>query len=147
MKVNQIMSIDPACCTREESAERAASIMRLLDVGCVPIIDDEQSNKLIGIVTDRDLCMNVVADGKDPKNITVEECMTDELICCRSDDEVEKVMTLMQKHQIRRIPVVDNEGHIEGIVATADIALNAETSSEEIEETLKAISEPDSFAA
>lgn len=147
MKVREVMSIDPACCTRSETAERAASLMRLLDVGVIPVVDDDKNNKLVGIVTDRDLCMHVVADGRDPAAVTLDECMTDELITCSAKDDLERVLALMQKYQIRRIPVVDEKGRIEGIIATADIALNADAACEDIEETLKAISEPDQFAA
>lgn len=140
MKIDQIMTIDPVCCTKSETAEVAASMMRDLNVGVIPIVENEKSYKIVGVVTDRDLCMSVVADGKDPKNTMLEDCMTGKLIFCAPEDDIEDVLKLMQKHQIRRIPVVDKENRIEGIVSTADIALHAKVSSQEMDQTIKEIS-------
>jgi len=142
MKVDQIMTVNPTCCAQSDTADKAAGIMRDNDVGSVPVVESDQLYKLVGIVTDRDLCLNVIADGRDPKKVSVGECMSDEPIVCAPDDDVDHVMNLMQKHQIRRIPVVDKEGRIEGIVSTADLVLNADASAQEIDETLTEISEP-----
>ncbi len=142
MKVSELMSPDPAFCVANDSALRAAVIMRELNVGIIPIIDSEKSGKLLGVVTDRDLCMKVVADGKDPKDTHLEECMTTTLVTCAPDDDIETVMHLMQENQVRRIPVVGQANRLEGIVSTADIVLCGELASEEIDETMRDISEP-----
>jgi len=142
MKVDQIMTVNPTCCSQSDTADKAAGIMREMDVGVVPVVESDQLYKLVGVVTDRDLCLNVVAEGRDPKSVTVGECMSDEPIVCAPDDDIELVMSLMQKHQIRRIPVVDKEGRIEGIVSTADLVINADASAEEVDKTLTEISEP-----
>ncbi len=142
MKVSELMSPDPACCTMGDSAHKAAVIMRELNVGIIPVVDSEEGGKLLGVVTDRDLCMKVVADGKDPKAMHLEDCMTTAVVTCAPDDDVETVMHLMQENQVRRIPVVGKENRIEGIVSTADIVLCGELAAEEIDETMRDISEP-----
>jgi CBS domain-containing protein len=143
MKINEVMTPDPACCTASDSANKAAMIMRELNVGIVPIVADGDSNQLLGVVTDRDLCMSVVAEGKDPKAIRLENCMSKELVTCTADDEVEEVLHLMQENQVRRIPVVGQDNRIQGIVSIADMVLGSDIGSEEIDETIRDISEPD----
>lgn len=140
MKVSEIMTAAPTCCCREEKAQQAASIMRNLNVGIVPIIESETDETLIGLVTDRDLCLRIVALGIDPTAACFESCMSEEIISCNADDNVEKVVALMQKHQIRRVPVVDSQNHIEGIVSLADITVRAHE--QDIAETITEISEP-----
>lgn len=142
MKISEVMTPEPACCEIEDNAQKAAIIMRELNVGIVPVVETEESRKLVGLVTDRDLCVMVVAEGTDPKGVTMADCMTTELVTCHPDDEVEKVLQLMQENQVRRIPVIDAENRIEGIVSMADMVLIGELDSEEIDETIRDISEP-----
>lgn len=142
MNINDVMTPDPACCVKSDSAQKAAILMRELNVGCVPIVDSEESHLLVGIVTDRDLCLQVLAAGKDAKNTSLAECMTGELVTCLPSDDIESVAHKMQQNQIRRIPVIDDRGHLEGIVSTADIVLCGDLPSEEIDETMRDISEP-----
>ncbi len=142
MKVDQVMTVNPSCCAQTDSAEKAAELMRKLNVGSIPVVESEQSYKLVGLVTDRDLCMSVVADGKDPKTMPVSECMSEDLITCAPDAELESLLELMQKNQVRRVLVVDKENRIEGIVATADLVLHSDTDAEVIDETMRDISEP-----
>jgi predicted transcriptional regulator len=92
-------------------------------------------------VTDRDLCMDVVAAGRDPNQVKVRECMTDEVVTCRPQDELERIADLMAEKQIRRIPVVDDGGAIVGIVSLADIAQSADDGAG-LTEALHDISEP-----
>jgi CBS domain-containing protein len=125
MKVRDIMTPNPACCTPEDTAERAARLMRNLDVGAIPIIDNEQDRRPVGIVTDRDLCLGVVASGADPGSTTLAGHMSPELVCCRPEDDVREVSELMQSRQIRRVPIVDESGACVGIVAMADLAVKA----------------------
>jgi CBS domain-containing protein len=85
---------------------RAAGIMREEHAGIVPVIDAAQSRKVIGVVTDRDLCMNVVAEGLGPRAVTVERCMTTKVVTCSSNDAVDHVTELMRENRIRRVPVI-----------------------------------------
>lgn len=142
MKISEAMTPDPACCVVRDTVQAAAILMRELNVGVVPIVDTEESHKLVGLVTDRDLCLEVIAAGQDPKVMLLDRCMTTELVTCRPEDDVERVIELMQLNQVRRIPVVDGEGLLVGIVSTADIVLCGEVPAAEIDETIRDISEP-----
>jgi CBS domain-containing protein len=142
MNISEVMTPDPACCVRTDHVQAAAIIMRELNVGVVPVVDSEESHRLVGLVTDRDLCISVVAAGHDPKEITLDQCMTTELVTCKPDDNIEAVAELMQLNQVRRIPVVDENEHLVGIVSTADMVLCGDLASEEIGETMRDISEP-----
>jgi CBS domain-containing protein len=123
MKIREVMSPNPVCCVPSDSAQRAARTMCDHNVGSIPIVLDEESRKLVGVITDRDLCCTVVADGLDPKNVTVEKFMTLNPVTCREGENVENCERLMQEHQIRRMPIVDGEDRVIGIVAQADLAL------------------------
>src|SRR5262245_26619798 len=105
MRVKHVMTKDPKCCVPSDSAQRAASIMRDENAGIVPVVESAQSAKIVGVVTDRDLCMNVVAEGRDPGSVTVEQCMTSKVVTCTTNDSVDRVTELMKENQIRRIPV------------------------------------------
>jgi CBS domain-containing protein len=142
MNISEAMTPDPACCIRGDTVQAAAIIMRELSVGVVPVVDSEESQKLVGVITDRDLCMDVVAEGKHPATMKVEDCMTTELITCHPNDEIEQVAHMMQQNQIRRVPVVDDEFHLKGIISMADIVLCGDLPSAEIDETMRDISEP-----
>ena len=142
MKIKHVMTKDPTCCVRSDTAQCAAKIMRDEDTGVVPIIENEQSRKVTGIVTDRDLCMNVVADGRDPRTTQVHESMTTTVVGCSPQDSVDKATELMRENQIRRIPVVDEQHQLLGIVAMADIVGRADLRTTETHETLKTVSAP-----
>jgi CBS domain-containing protein len=144
MRIKHVMTKDPTCCVPSDSAQRAASIMRDEHAGIVPIIDNEQSRKIVGVVTDRDLCMNVVAEGRDPRTVAVEECMTRTVVTCAPGDSVEKATELMRENQIRRVPVVDEHGQLQGIVALADVVERADVKTAQTHETLKKVSAPTS---
>ena len=142
MRIKHVMTKDPSCCVPSDSAQRAASIMRDEHAGIVPVIDNEQSRRIAGVVTDRDLCMNVVAEGRDPSAVTVEQCMTTKVVTCSPNDSVERATELMRENQIRRIPVV-SEGHeLQGIVTLADVVERATIKTTQIHETLKKVSAP-----
>lgn len=121
-KCSDVMTPDPTCVTGGDSVVRAAEIMKNEDVGAVPVVDDEGSRQLVGIITDRDLALNVIADGKDPHSSRVEELMSRNPVTCRPDEQISTAMDRMAQHQVRRIPVVDNKGKLKGIIAQADIA-------------------------
>ena len=119
---NDVMTPDPTCVTVNDSVVRAAEIMKSEDVGAVPVVDDDTARKLVGIITDRDLTINVIADGKDPHSCRIEDLMSRTPVTCRPDEDVQNAMDRMAQHQVRRIPVVDNKGKLRGIIAQADIA-------------------------
>jgi len=142
MRIKHVMTKDPTCCVPSDTAQCAAKIMRDEDTGVVPIIENEQSRKVIGIVTDRDLCMNIVAEGRDPRTTQVHESMTTMVVSCSPQDSVDKATELMRENQIRRIPVVDDQHQLLGIVAIADIVGRADLRTTETHETLKTVSAP-----
>jgi CBS domain-containing protein len=145
MKIGEIMTLDPICCSLEDTAEQAASLMQELDVGVLPVVESDKCFKVVGIVTDRDLCLKVVAEGRDARQVRVLECMTPAVICCHRDDQVQAVIELMQTYKVRRLPVVDQENRIEGIISTADLALRTGEgilAATMFEETIKQISYP-----
>lgn len=123
MKINEVMSRNPVCCLPSDSAQRVARIMCDQDVGSIPVVMDQESRKLVGMITDRDLCCSVIADGLDPKGTSVEKFMTLNPVTCRDAENVENCERLMQEHQIRRMPIVDSNDCVIGIVAQADLAL------------------------
>jgi CBS domain-containing protein len=142
MRVKHVMTKDPSCCVPSDGAPRAASIMRDEDTGIVPVIDNEQSQRVVGVVTDRDLCMSVVAEGREPHTVTVETCMTTAVVSCSPNDSVEKTTELMKENQIRRVPVVDEQRRLQGIVSIADLVHRADIKTGEAHDTLKKVSAP-----
>jgi CBS domain-containing protein len=123
MKINEVMSRNPVCCLPSDSAQRVARIMCDQNVGAVPVVMDQDSRKLVGMITDRDLCCSVIADGLDPKSTSIEKFMTLNPVTCRDAENIENCERLMQEHQIRRMPIVDGNDRVIGIVAQADLAL------------------------
>ena len=123
MKIKEVMSPNPVCCTPGDSAQMAARIMRDGNIGSIPVVIDQQSRELVGVITDRDLCCSIVADGLDPKTTPIQKFISLDPVTCRDGENVEKCERAMQEHQIRRIPIVDSDNRVIGIVAQADLAL------------------------
>src|SRR6266852_4990877 len=99
--------------------------MRREDVGAVPVINDEQQRQLIGIVTDRDLAIKVVAEARDPNHTLVQDVMTSTIVVCRECEDLSSAIKAMEEHeehQIRSVPVVDDDGRVVGIISQADVA-------------------------
>jgi CBS domain-containing protein len=141
MKVQEVMTRDPACVTPRSTIREAAELMRRQDIGIVPVIDESASKRLVGVVTDRDIAIRVVAEGRNG-DVRVSEIMsTNELCTCGADDDVSEVMKAMASEQVRRIPIVDGRGTLVGIVAQADIVRKTRDA-EGAERTVKQISEP-----
>jgi CBS domain-containing protein len=143
MRVKNTMTKEPRCCVPSDPAPKAASIMRDEDTGIVPVVDEE-SRKVVGVVTDRDLCMSIVAEARDPGAVTVASCMTTVLVTCSPGDSVQKATELMRDNQVRRVPVVDGDGRLQGIVSMADLVSRGEIKTTETHETLKKVSAPTS---
>jgi CBS domain-containing protein len=123
MKVREIMSRDPACCLLSDSAQAVARILCDRNIGSMPVVANQQSRKLVGMITDRDLCCSVVAQGLEPKTTPIEKLLTLAPVSCRDGENIEACERLMQEHQVRRIPIVDAEDRVIGIVSQADLAL------------------------
>lgn len=138
MKIHEIMSRDPVCCVPGDSAQHVARIMCDHNVGSVPVVLDQPSRKLIGMITDRDLCCSIIAAGLDPKTTKVEKVVSSDLVTCRDGENVEECERAMQNHQVRRIPIVDGEGRVIGIVSQADLALKDKA--ENVSTTVREIS-------
>jgi CBS domain-containing protein len=121
-KCYQLMSKDPVFCTPGDPVDVVAQLMLTEDIGSLPVIAGRQTVKLIGIITDRDLALKVVAEGRDPRSVTVDEVMTRQPVTCNANDEIRRALEIMAEHQVRRIPVLDEDGLLVGIIAQADIA-------------------------
>ena len=115
-----VMTPDPACCSVRATIDQVAKMMVQNSCGEIPVVDT--SNHPIGVVTDRDIVCRVVAEGKNPTGYPVESCMTKTVVTVRVDAPLNEVISTMEEHQIRRVPVVDDAGCCEGIIAQADIA-------------------------
>jgi CBS domain-containing protein len=103
-------------------AAKVAKLMKRENVGSIPVIENEKTRKLVGIVTDRDLTLKIVAKELDSKSTKVEVVMTRKLATCRAEDDLQKALDVMSEHQLRRIPIVDKDNKILGIIAQADVA-------------------------
>lgn len=126
MKARDIMSKNPRTVTPDTRIQDAARMMKDEDVGILPVIEGAGKNKLIGVVTDRDIAIRCVAQGHDSSKCMVKEAMSGEVKTCREDDSVDKLMDMMGREQVRRIPIVDERGTLVGIVAQADIVKKAD---------------------
>jgi len=121
-KCRDVMTEDLVFCTPADTVSEVAKLMKREDIGPVLIVDNKQSKTLVGIVTDRDLAIKVVGEGRDPQNTKVEEVMTRKLITCHADDNIENAMKAMAQYQLRRIPVVSENMKLVGIISQADVA-------------------------
>jgi len=122
MKCKEIMTKDPVCCLPGDTVDQAAQLMKDEDVGSVPVVADQQTKRLLGIVTDRDLAVKVVAEARQIAAVKVEEVMTRNPVTCHDDDDLQQAIDAMEQHQVRRIPIMDDDGRIVGIIAQADVA-------------------------
>lgn len=122
MKVSEVMKKDPICCIAQNSALDAAWLMRSHNYGCLPVVAGPTTNRLIGIVTDRDLCMAVIPRGASPNSVSVAMAMTPTPFTCGPEDDVETCAALMRQHSVRRVPVVNDHGACIGLVSHTDLA-------------------------
>ena len=139
MKAQDIMTKDPACVTPDTPVRDAARLMKNEDVGIIPVVESRGSKKLVGVITDRDIAIRVVADGAASSDSSVRDVMTSNITTSAPGDNVKDVMELMGREQVRRIPIVDG-GELVGIVAQADIVREADD--KRAERTVEKISEP-----
>jgi CBS domain-containing protein len=138
MKLRELMTDEIECCAPQDSLVEAAQIMRNIDVGIVPVVEGD---KLLGVVTDRDIVLRVIAEGHDVGTTNVGNCMTRSVITGTPDMDAHDAARLMAEHQVRRLPVVDN-GRLTGMVAIGDLA-TVSIYENEAGEALSGISVPD----
>jgi CBS domain-containing protein len=124
MKVREVMTSDPACCVLSDTAQAVARILCDRNIGSMPVVADHESRKLVGMITDRDLCCSVIAQGLDPKTTKIEKLISLAPFTCRDGENIETCERLMQEHRIRRVPIVDAEDRVIGMVSQADLALH-----------------------
>lgn len=124
MKAREIMSKLLFCCTPDETAEKAAQMMRDHDIGSIPVVNDYAERKLLGIVTDRDICLRVIAAGHLADTVKLADIMTKWPATCSPEDTVDACEEVMRRRQVRRVPVVDSRGICIGMISQADIALH-----------------------
>jgi CBS domain-containing protein len=122
MKVHQIMTAHARCVGPDNTLVEAAGLMRELDVGALPVCDDD---RLAGIVTDRDITLRGVADGRDPNTTPIRDVMSQGVVYVFADQEVEQAVRVMEERQIRRLPVLNREKRLVGIVSLGDIAISS----------------------
>jgi CBS domain-containing protein len=117
--IQELMTPNPRTVEADRPIVESAKLMRDEDIGMVPIVEGE---KLIGTITDRDITIKVVADGKDPSTTTVREVASTNLVTIDPQQDLDEALRLMAKHQVRRLPVVEEDGKLIGVVAQADVA-------------------------
>jgi CBS domain-containing protein len=125
MKIKELMTPKPACATPDMELSKVAKMMDDHKVGAIPVIETKDSLKVVGVVTDRDIATRAVAQGKNPLQMKAKDIMSTSVVTAKPDDDVQDVVQLMEKNMIRRIPVIDENGNICGMVAQADIALKS----------------------
>ena len=142
MKARELMTADPTCCTPEDTVQQAAQLMRDHDCGCIPVVETQESKRLVGMLTDRDIAIRCTAEGKGPQT-RVKDALSTNAKSCGPDDDVDAVEGIMAREQVRRVPVVDQRGCCVGMIAQADLALNHRAASEsEVGKVVERISEP-----
>src|SRR5512132_2332652 len=144
MKVEQLMTPSPATCGLSENLAQVVERMWDANCGIIPVVDD--AAHVVGVITDRDICVASATRGLAPGEIRVSDMRRKQVVSCRPDDDVQEALELMQRHHIRRLPVATEEGVLHGIISLDDITLAAGTrgtvSAADILRTLKAIVAP-----
>lgn len=125
-KCTDLMTKNVTCCVAKDTAYAAAKSMQTDDVGAIPIVDSHDKKKLVGIVTDRDLALKVVGQGLDSRTTPLTDVMSRKMVVCKTGDDWQTALDAMAKHQLRRIPVIDEQGSVVGIIAQADVATRTE---------------------
>lgn len=145
MRAAELMTENPECVTPDTTLAQVAQKMRDLDVGIIPVVDSHENRRLQGVITDRDIAVRAIAEGKDG-SARVSDYMTRDVETCNKNDSVEQVLEVMKSEQVRRVPITDREGRLVGIIAQADVAVeyagNNQQREMRVEDTIERISEP-----
>jgi len=141
-KCDDVMTKNPVCCLPNDLVAKAAELMKSKNIGSVPVIENRKTKKLVGILTDRDLVLQVLANGHDAKSTKVVDVMTTkEIVTCRFDDDIQKAVDSMARYQLRRIPVVDKGNKLVGIISQSDVATRLDQR-KKLARMVKKISQP-----
>ena len=140
MTVKDLMTPNPVCCTPQTVLREVARLMSTNDCGEIPVVESNNRRLLLGVVTDRDIVLRAVADGRNPGDTPIESCMTTNVVTVTPDTSLAECRKLMEEHQIRRVPVVDGAGLCCGIVSQADVAKRA--SAGDTAELVREVSKP-----
>ena len=144
MDVRSVMTPDPACCTPQTKLADVAKMMLDNDCGEIPVVADKDSRKPVGVITDRDIVIRTLARGSDPMQKTAADCMTSPAVTVTPEMSLVECCDVMEREQIRRVPVLDADGRLCGIVAIADVAMHAGRRT--TAEVVKEVSEPNGDA-
>ena len=140
MNVKDFMTADPACCTKDTSLQDVARMMLDNDCGEIPVVSTKEERKPIGVVTDRDIVIRLVAKGQNALDKRAGDCMSEPCVTVTPDMSLVDCTGLMETHKIRRVPVIDESGRLCGIVALADVAEHG--GKRTTTELLKEVSQP-----
>lgn len=142
MNVKEVMTAEPACCTSDTSLQEVAELMVEHDCGCIPVVESNENKKPIGMITDRDITTRTVANGMNPLDLKASDAMTTNVVTVKPETSLEECCDLMEKHLVRRIAVIDDNGACCGIISQADVALNAKNdrTAEVVQEVSKSTS-------
>lgn len=121
--IREVMTSNPRAIEADKPVAEAAKLMRDEDVGLAPVVEGD---RLVGTLTDRDIAIRVVAEGKDPASTPVREVASTDVVTVAPEQDLDEALSLMAQHQVRRIPVVEQDGRLVGVVAQADVALQAD---------------------
>ena len=141
MRIDEIMTRDPACVTPGTTVRDAAQLMKREDTGIVPVIEEGGDRKLVGVITDRDIAIRVVAENRSADTRVSEIMSGARVATARPNDSVDDVLGTMGREQVRRIPIVDERGALVGIVSQADVSRKAKNEGK-VEDTIERISQP-----
>ena len=151
MNVEQLMTKNVRTCRPEENLNEAARVMWETDVGCVPVVASDGTGHVMGIITDRDICMSAYTQGKALHEISISTAMSRNVVACQPDDTIARAEERMREHRVRRLPVLDDGGQLLGVISLTDLAREAaqerrkktkKVSDADVGKTLSAICEP-----
>lgn len=138
MLVKDVMTQEPLACDPHMTADRAVTLMQDHNVGFLPVLKAVHGYvKVVGVVTDRDLCLRVLADDLQPHRASIEMCMTRDPVMCKPTDTLQQALHLMDEHHVRRLPVVDNSDRLMGVITLGDIARSKLVPAEDVVHTLR----------
>ncbi len=123
MKVKEIMTESPTACTLTDNLAEAARLMWETDCGIVPVV--AEGGKVVGLITDRDICMAAMTKGRNESNIAVEDAISGKVFACGPDDDIHSALNIMRENKVRRLPVVAADGKLQGILSMNDVVLKA----------------------
>jgi CBS domain-containing protein len=145
MQVRDIMTANVTCCTPDTGLQDVAHLMVDCHCGCIPVCQSDGSKEPVGMITDRDIVCRAVAEGKNPLDLTAQDCMTTPVVTISPDASIEECCQLMEENLVRRLIVIDEEGICCGVVAQADLALHLPQ--DQTAEVVKEVSQPTESAS